>query len=590
MKKILYLIGAALMIAGTFVSCDLDSESLTEKDTTNFPKTAADANQALAAVYQNLNSVNASPQESFHYYALLASDDMLGGGGANDKLMQAMDLICNYNTNMTENFWKTRYQGINRANTLLEALAGIDMEADVKAQAEGEAKFLRAFYYYELASMYGRVPLVVTAVKPEDTTPPSAAGLWGQILQDLRDAAQNMPATRKSDGHVDKYTAEAMLGRAWLFYTGMYCNGEELTDLVSTNYSPLTSVTLPDGSTLTKQDVIGYLDDCVNNSGYNLVADFRNLWAYTNRCTVEDYPATSGQNLKWAEDDAAVNPESMFSIKYNKLASWSTTIGYGNGYALHFGVRGGQDYSATFPFGQGWGAGPVAPNLVNDWKANESDDIRCAASVENVKDMPAYTYGGASWADYIQETDYYQKKIGPVSAKYLNADGSVAYAPVFEYVMYGADGWINDNLMQTGNIHDLVLIRFADVLLMQSELKEDVTGINRVRARAHLSPIAAYSLTALQNERRWELAFEGTRWNDIRRWHIAAAALEKQTNVSIYTSGTASRNTAHNGGYAARYNATAGFHKIPENQVTLNEGMVQQNAGWTDASSEYTGW
>ena len=40
--------------------------------------------------------------------------------------------------------------------------------------------------------------------------------------------------------------------------------------------------------------------------------------------------------------------------------------------------------------------------------------------------------------------------------------------------MYGADGWINDNLMQTGSIHDLVLIRFADVLLMQSELKEDV--------------------------------------------------------------------------------------------------------------------
>ena len=590
MKKIAYLIGAALMIAGTFASCDLDSESLTEKDTTNFPQTADDANQALAAVYQNLNSINAYSQESFHYYALLASDDMLGGGGANDKLMQAMDFICNYNVNMTENFWKIRYQGINRANTLLEALEGIEMEADVKAQAEGEAKFLRAFYYYELASMYGRVPLVITAVKPDDTTPPSAAGLWGQILQDLRDAAQNMPATRKSDGHVDKYTAEAMLGRAWLFYTGMYCNGEELTDLVSTNYSPLTSVALPDGSTLTKQDVTCYIDDCVNNSGYSLVSDFRNLWAYTNRCTVEDYPATAGQGLKWVEDDAAVNPESMFAIKFNKLASWSTTIGYGNGYALHFGIRGGQDYAATFPFGQGWGAGPVAPNLVNDWKAAESGDMRCTASIENVKDMPAYTYGGASWADFIQETDYYQKKIGPVTAKYTAGDGSETIAPVFEYVMYGADGWINDNLMQTGNIHDLVLIRFADVLLMQSELKEDVAGINRVRARANLAPITAYSLAALQNERRWELAFEGTRWNDIRRWHIAVAALEKQTNVSIYTSGTATKNTAHNGGYAARYNATAGFQKIPENQVTLNEGMVQQNAGWADASSEYTGW
>ena len=101
--------------------------------------------------------------------------------------------------------------------------------------------------------------------------------------------------------------------------------------------------------------------------------------------------------------------------------------------------------------------------------------------------------------------------------------------------MYGTDGWAqgSENL-QLNNIHDLVLIRFADVLLMQSELKENTDGINRVRERAGLSPISSYSLQALQNERRWELAFESIRWNDIRRWHIAAAALEKQTNVKIY--------------------------------------------------------
>ena len=145
------------MIAGMFASCSLDSMSLTEKDTTNFPKTAEDANQALAAIYQNLNNVNAFPQQSFLYNSLLACDDMLGGGGPNDKLMQSLDLICNTGTNATQDYWVARYQGINRANTLLEALAGIEMDPEVRAQAEGEAKFLRAFYYYELASMYGRV-------------------------------------------------------------------------------------------------------------------------------------------------------------------------------------------------------------------------------------------------------------------------------------------------------------------------------------------------------------------------------------------------------------------------------------------------
>ena len=419
------------MIAGMFASCSLDSMSLTEKDTTNFPKTAEDANQALAAIYQNLNNVNAFPQQSFLYNSLLACDDMLGGGGPNDKLMQSLDLICNTGTNATQDYWVARYQGINRANTLLEALAGIEMDPEVRAQAEGEAKFLRAFYYYELASMYGRVPLVITALLPEDTTPPTAAVIWGQILQDLRDAAANMPAVRKSDGHVDKYTAEAMLGRAWLYYTGMYGNGETLNDLVSTNYSPLTSVDLPDGTTLTKQDVVGYIDDCVNNSGYSLVPEFRNLWAYTNKCTVEDFPFTAGQGLKWVEDDAAVNPESMFAIKYNKLASWSTTIGYGNGYALHFGVR-GNDQANSFPFGQGWGAGPVAPNFYNDWSVAEQDDARRPASVFKTEDMPSYNKGGGD--GFIQETDYYQMKIGSIMAYSTDAAGNKTIEPVFEKI------------------------------------------------------------------------------------------------------------------------------------------------------------
>ncbi len=586
MKKIAYLFSAALL-AGSLVSCDLDSMSMTEKDTSNFPVNADDAAQALAGIYQNLNAVNANPQETWHYYALLASDDQYGGGGTNDKLMQAMDLILNYNTNMTRDFWQQRYQGINRANTLIDALATVDFDATQKAQTKGEALFMRAFFYYELASMYGRVPLMVTAAAPEDNTPPAASVIWGQILQDLRDACDIMPAQRNSDGHVDKYCAEALLGRCWLFYTGFYCNGEEVKDLVNTNYSPLTSVQLPDGTTLTKEQVIGYIDDCVNNSGYKLVDDFRNLWAYTNRCTVEDYSYTSGQGLKWVEDDNGVNPESMFAVKFNKMASWQTTIGYANGYSLHFGVRGGQAYGNTFPFGQGWGAGPVATNLVTDWKNAEPRDMRFDATILNVNDLPAYTKGG--WEDFVQETDYYGKKLSPITSK--KKDGSGDYYCTFENEMYPG-GWevSGEENFQLGNIHDMVLIRFAEVLLMQSELKESVDGINKVRARAGLASIPSYSLEALQKERRWELAFEGLRFNDIRRWHIAANALEKQTNQDCYYCGRASSNFAHNGGYAARYNATAGFQKYPEAEVVLSEGSLTQNAGWTDSSSEYSDW
>ena len=603
MKKIFY-IATALCTMG-LASCDIDNvENIGEMSSSQFPKTDADAEAVLAGVYQNLNEIHANPQMSFLYNACLASDDQLGGGGTNDKLMQAEDLLMNYNADMTNQFYADRFKGISRANTLLEVLEGSEgMSEDVKNQAIGEAKFLRAYYYYELASMYGNVPLVRNAAEA-DNKQGDVKVLWGQILQDLRDAASSMPAENSLNssrvGHVDKYTAEAMLGRAWLFYTGMYCNGTTVADMVSTTYNPLTSVELPDGTTLTKQDVIGYIDDCVNNSGYSLVDDFRNLWAYTNKKTINDYPYVSGKGLAWVENDNGINPESMFAIKFNKQASWNTTIGYSNGYALHFGVRGGQDIKNTFPFGQGWGAGPVAPNLVKDWKVAEPNDIRLKATICDVNDteeMPNYGRGG--WADFVQETDYYAKKWAPIACKndgtIPGSDGNPApeYAFCFETCMYGMTGGQQGgygNNFQLDNIHDQVLIRFADVLLMQSELKEDVTGINKVRARAGLDPIAAYSLKALQDERRWEFACEGLRWNDIRRWHIASVALDKQEGQDIYYCGSPAKNEAasHNGGYSTRYKATAGFQKMPDTQVAL--GTVVQNEGWTAADSEYGGW
>ena len=595
MKKIAYFL-SALLITGTFASCDINNvENIGEMSTSEFPKTDGDIEAVLAGVYQNLNTTHANPQCSFLYAACLASDDQLGGGGTNDKLMQAEDLLCNYNADMTNQFYADRYAGIARANTLLNVLENAEnMAEDVKKKGIGEAKFLRAFYYYELSSMYGNVPLI-TSPDQESSSQGDVKVLWGQILQDLRDACELLPAEKRTDGRIDKYTAEAMLGRAWLYYTGMYCNGTSLSDLVSTAYKPLTSVQLPDGTTLTKENVVAYIDDCVNNSGYKLVDDFRTLWAYTNNKVVEDYPYTKGKGLTWVENDNAVNPEALFSIKFNKLASWQTTIGYANGIALHFGVRGGQDYANTFPFGQGWGAGPVAPNLVNDWKAAEPNDIRLQASIANVNDtleMPNYTRGG--WADFVQESDYYSKKWSPICAKndgsFVPKEGDTpAYLACFETLMYPGN-WdtSGENNFQLSNIHDLVLIRFADVLLMQSELKEDVSGINAVRKRAGLSPISSYSLAALQNERRWELACEGVRWNDIRRWHIAATALAKQENQPVYYCGNPDTNKPHNGGYVARYNATAGFQKMPETQIAL--GTVKQNDGWSDASSEYAGW
>lgn len=574
MKKLKYL--ALSAIALLFASCEsfLDTENYTEKNTSNYPQTLADAQQVIAGIYNNLSVVNANPQYSFHMVSELASDDRFGGGGINDRQLQAIDLLMSPGTDMMRQFWIDRYAGIQRANNAIETLGnctGYESE-NQKNQMIGEAHFLRAFYYYELASLFENIPLIISTATSGTTPQADPAETWSQIISDLKSAIELMPAqktTTANAGHVDKYAAEAMMARAFLFYTGFYKK---------------TDITLPDGSTVSKNDVIGWIDDCANNSGYSLVPDYRNLWAYSNRLTKEDYTYTKGQNLKWVEDDNAVNPESMFAIKYSKFASWSTTIGYSNGYALFFGVRGSQDLGNTFPFGQGWGAGPVSPALWKDWTAAEPQDMRRQASVCNIpNELPKYTKGG--WTDFVQETDFYDKKNSPISSKKTSGDG---YWETFEQDMYSYST-VN---FQLSNIHDLVLIRFADVLLMQSELKQDVSGINKVRERSGLDPIGTYSDDALRNERRWELSFEGVRWNDIRRWHIAETALAVQNNQAVYFQGQADKNVTTNngGGYVARYTATnGGFFPIPESEISLSGGVYKQNAGW-ESGTLYSGW
>ncbi|MCY1722944.1 RagB/SusD family nutrient uptake outer membrane protein [Prolixibacteraceae bacterium Z1-6] len=572
MKNLLFILVFAVSLL--LISCEdfLDSSNYTKKDTSNYPETVEDAEQMITGVYSNLNYSSAEPQKSYFYAAELAADDRFGGGGENDKLMQALDMLMNYQTDMLGSFWEVRYTGIFRANMAIETLdncTGYDSE-DQKNQMKGEAYFLRAFYYYEMASLFGQVPLVV-ATAPVNNPKASPEELYGQMASDLKTAIELMPDkpfTSVGAGHATKWAAQALMARVFLFYTGFY----------ETDALPLLDKTGAVSGSVSKSEVVGWLEDCIANSGHDLVDDFREIWAYSNRYTVEDYDYTKGQDLVWVENDNAVNPETMFSIKYSNFPSWETTIGYSNQYVLHFGIRGGQDIKKTFPFGQGWGAGPVSPVIWNNWENAEPDDLRREASIINIpNELPDYTKGG--WADMIQETDFWQKKYSPVTA--IDQDSS--YWNSYSVLMYGTE----DN-MQLNNTQDLILIRYADVLLMHSELTETATNMNKVRARAGLED-KPYSLENIQKERRWELAFEGLRWNDIRRWGIAPTVLDGQIGQKVYTRGNDDVNKAFGGGYSSRYAETKGFFPIPETQISLSEGVLIQNDGWGTSAAEYNG-
>ena len=583
MKKIFYFAAVAVS-AMALSSCEsfLDTTNYWSKTTEDFPANQADAEQILTGIYNNLNvSIGNNVHQNHFLWSIAASDDCLGGGGANDQAMQAHDLLMNFGANLYENFYKDRYTGIARANVAIETFANCGLDEATLNQYLGEAYFLRAWYYYELASMFGNIPCPVTSAA--DATQPQIGGeaLWGQILQDAKTAADMMPSTvtDRGNGHVDKYCAEALLGRAYLFYSGFY--GDE-------------EVTLPNGETLTKADVQAAITDCVNNSGYSLVPEYHNLWSYTNRVTVEDELSPwKGNGYEYVNNDRGVNPEAMFIIKFNTQPSWSTTIGYSNQAALFCGVRGQSSDADHFPFGTGWGMCPVSPALVADWKATEPNDPRLDASIISV-DKWNYKYGGDS---NIQETGYYMTKCMPVTARKGDSND---FWKSYVNEMYPGLVWSsgNEDNMQLNLIDDLVMIRFAEVLLMDAELNGNQASFDAVRARAGL-PSKPLTDENLRNERRWELAFEGVRYGDMRRYgeSYAVAALNKQDGVACYNSGVQGTNHASqfNGGYGARYSKTKGFVALPSAQISLSasagpEYQYAQNEGWGTSDSEFAGW
>ena len=582
MKKILYFAAVAVS-ALSLSSCEsfLDTTNYWSKTTEDFPANQADAQQILTGIYNNLNvSIGNNVHQNHFLWSLAASDDCFGGGGTNDQAMQAHDLLMNFGANMYEGFYKDRYTGIARANVAIETFKNCGLDDATLNQYLGEAYFLRAWYYYELASMFGNIPCPVTS--SADATQPQIGGeaLWGQILQDAKTAADMMPSTvtTRGTGHVDKYCAEALLGRAYLFYSGFY--GDE-------------EVSLPNGETLTKADVQAAITDCVNNSGYSLVPEYHNLWSYTNRVSVEDdLSPWKGKGYAYVNNDGGVNPEAMFIIKFNTLPDWGTTIGYSNQTALFMGVRGQANDSDHFPFGTGWGMCPVNPGLVADWKAAEPNDPRLDASIISV-DKWNYKYGGDA---NIQETGYYQTKCMPVVAR--KSDGSGFWKSYVNemYELTWSDG--NEDNFQLNLIDDLVMIRFAEVLLMDAELNNNQASFDKVRARAGL-PSKPITEENIRNERRWELAFEGVRYGDMRRYgdSYAVAALDKQEGQPCYNSGVKGTNHAaqFNGGYGSRYAKTKGFIALPSAQISLSASAGEQykyvqNEGWGTTDAEFAGW
>lgn len=572
---------AVSLLAISLMGCEdqLDTKSVTASNTANFPATISDAEMLVTSMYANMNHMAAQPTSSYYFAVVLASDDCYGGA------MQSFDHLMIDTDTRFDFCWQMHYKGVYLSNTAIEGLLMMkDNYGGTESydQMLGESYFMRAYYYYELAGLFGGVPLIVSTTQEVNSPRASVDEVYGQIGSDLLNAIQLMSGkpynALVAAGHATKWAAEALLARTWLFYTGFYGKDSMPSD--------------GDGSgSITKTDVTAYVNDCVQNSGHDLVGDFRNLWPYTNEYTKDDYAYTKdvtgvdGKPLLWAGNG---NPEEVFSIKFCNFCGYTypNQEGYSNFYIPFFGFKGANGGENTFPFGNGNGFGTVTTTLWDTW---DEADLRRQASILRVEDeLDMDKYASGSVTRQNEDTGLWNKKMMPILSKkayerqgsWVNSIFWAAYPEFDKANNYGMTQW-------GGHFQDFMIIRFADVLLMQSELTGDPAGMNRVRARAGL-PAVGYSLDALQNERRHELAFEGVRWDDMRRWGIAEQALDAQNGVQVSNSGLIK--TMRDGKYVQRYKATGGLFPLPLAQIQLSNGVLTQNPGWDTPDARYTRW
>ena len=213
-RAFLSLFAAVLMVAcgDDFVEVDPINEN-----SEDFFNSEEDYQDALVGAYDLLQAtyLNVMVGE-------IASDNTLAGGeSATDTPgIQEIDNMTHTPVNQQlRDIWGWMFAGVNRANYILEFQDKIDFSG--KDQIIAQARFLRAYYYFELVKWFGDVPLAVDQRLlfgdqfNVDRTP--KAEVYAQIEQDLIFAAETLPATQAEEGRITSGAARALLGKAYLY-------------------------------------------------------------------------------------------------------------------------------------------------------------------------------------------------------------------------------------------------------------------------------------------------------------------------------------------------------------------------------------
>ena len=433
------------------------------------------------------------------YFGDIVSDDALKGGqDINDgaDLRELENFKANSDNEILLQYYRAQWQGIQRANLAIDEIptTRIETEGDeAEKQAKyrdrylGEAYFLRGFYYFRLARMFGGMPLIDYVIKSSNQWAQTRTTMDETLnfaIEDFKRAENLLWLKDKySDdelGRATKGAAQAMLLKANLYRADYQRNAGNETE--AQKYFA---------------EAAKWGKEVIQSRQYSLWPNYFD-------------------NFRLANENGR---ESVFEIQY---AEEATSDYGGEGY-----TRGTMttilQRSRSSAFGEaGWGYNRPTQNLYNEYEAGDArrDETILVPTDEQIETPAQEIYCGD---------------------RMLNR----------KYAMYndGTNGGIYKLAHATRSPKNNIQIRYADVLLMYAEaccesgdLPSAKSALKEVRDRAGLSQfpytavIQGQTVTfndnqedlrkAIRHERRVELAMEGHRWFDLTRWGIAKETMD----------------------------------------------------------------
>ncbi len=222
-----YLKNFTFLLVLSLVSLGSCTKFLTENlkgdfSTETFYKNQTQAIQAINGVYNAISFTNSS--NDIWVFGDVASDDAVKGGNPGDQaeITYIDEFAADANNGIIINYWQFEYEGISRANNVIANVPAVPMDEALKNRILGEAKFVRAYNYFNLVNTFGSVPLkLIPPVTQEAINVPlsDVSAIYLQIEKDLSDAVAVLPVSYPSNekGRITEGAALAMLGKVNLY-------------------------------------------------------------------------------------------------------------------------------------------------------------------------------------------------------------------------------------------------------------------------------------------------------------------------------------------------------------------------------------